>query len=271
MGGRVQRKSIWGGGVRRTASRVHRRGQVTRGAPAGRPAYLASDHADNSDDDAAGRSERGSADPSTRPATGGAAPARRGSGAASAAAAALGRAVGVEKGGGKRKKKGGGASGGRIDARFQWMAYGLAFVWYMACAYMSVLYGLSFTNTIQAPRPAPSNPGCLPLSHYLWAPRFAIASSPIPSPYRRPFHAISLLPISSPRPLRLFPLSPPFPQCNVLSLHPSPPEQDAWLLGFAISIIQDLVVQETLVLGGNAGSPAHPLSSIRYWERFDEA
>ena len=29
------------------------------------------------------------------------------------------------------------------------MAYVLAFVWYMACSYMSILYGLSFTATIQ--------------------------------------------------------------------------------------------------------------------------
>ena len=66
--------------------------------------------------------------------------------------------VGVVKGKGKGKGKGKeGGSGGRINARFQWMAYGLAFVWYMACAYMSVLYGLSFTQTIQVPPPSQPN------------------------------------------------------------------------------------------------------------------
>ena len=126
--------------------------QVTRAALEGRPGFRAVDDSDDSDD-AAGRSERRPADPTSRPATATAgATGRRGSAATAAAAAALGKAVGVESGKGKGKGKGGGGETGRnrIDPRFQWMAYGLAFVWYMACAYMSVLYGLSFTQTIQA-------------------------------------------------------------------------------------------------------------------------
>jgi len=61
--------------------------------------------------------------------------------------------------------------------RFQYLAYALAFVWYMLCIYFSLLLGVTFTKSIA----------------------------------------------------------------------------DAWLLGFAISIFQDLVVMETLKLGGQTG------------------
>ena len=160
-GGDITQRWGWGVGVHT---------QVTRGAPEGRPVFLATDSFDDPEEDA-DRSERGAANPSSRPATGGGgATARRGS--AAVVAAALGKAVGVETG--KAKKKGGEESAGakRINPRFQWMAYGLAFVWYMACAYMSVLYGLSFTQTIQAhiPHPTPFGPfdspshACLPSS-----------------------------------------------------------------------------------------------------------
>jgi hypothetical protein len=45
-----------------------------------------------------------------------------------------------------------GAKGSRkslVHQRFQNMAYLLAFVWYMICAYMCILYGLSFPEVIQ--------------------------------------------------------------------------------------------------------------------------
>ncbi len=129
--------------------------QVTRGGLEGRPVFLATENSDDSDDEGAGRSERGAVNPTSRPATGGgSATVQRKISVVAVAATAIGKAVGVETG--KKKRKEGDESAGakRIDPRFQWMAYGLAFVWYMACAYMSVLYGLSFTQTIQAPPPA---------------------------------------------------------------------------------------------------------------------